>query len=207
MKKSAVIIISISLFSVCEVTSFDQFVSYFPSKGVPFSLDNYNTSDGKAIPSKLAFEYICKGDSSMLTFINTGQNQETQKIIYSESSPYEYKAYAKFKVDKYYFLIYDGYVDDGLHEFTKVINVGLFSNNGVFLDEMPFYVFDDSGKLNEHKGQITPSHEIIIEIRDYERNERGAFLNSYKEKSEVFEIDEQTGQFVKIKESLGTQTN
>ena len=205
MRKLAAIIVSLSLiafFSVCEVTSFAQFVSYFPSKEVPFSLDNYNTSDGKVIPSTLAFEYLCKGDSALLTFITTTRNQETKKIIYSESRSYEYKAYAKFKIDKYYILIYDGYVNDGFHDFTKVINVGLFSDEGLFLDEMPFYVFDDRGILNEYTGLFTPNHEIIIKSRDYKKNEKGVFLSSYEERSDVFKIDEQTGQFVKLKEII-----
>ena len=188
--------------AVTQITRFTKFLSYFPSVPIPVTFDNFSTKNGEVIPSELALEFICLGDSSLLTYENIGRNQETQKIVYKELKLYKYKGYAKFQVDNYFFLIYDGYVKDGEHEFTKVINIGLFSDKGVLLDEMPFYIFDDTGKLKELTGEINIDYEIIIKSRDYDKNEKGVFKLSYKEINDTYEINKGEGKFIKTNQSI-----
>ena len=84
-----------SLLNVQEL-SFGEFKSYFPNRDLPLIFDNYSDKNGEIIPSELALTFICKGDSSLLTFENIGINQETQEVVYKEVKPYNYNGYFYF---------------------------------------------------------------------------------------------------------------
>jgi hypothetical protein len=205
MKKIILLMISITLVGACSDAqngNFKDFSSYFQDGQLPFVIDNFNIPKGKIVPSYLALTYICKGDSSLLTFENIGINQDTREVVYKKQVPYQYKAYVKYQLGNYYIFIYDGYVKDGYHEFTSIINIGLYNQRGSLLDLMPFYIFDDTGKLKEQTGHIQNDFRILIKKKEYIKNEKGVFTHSYKEITETYEVEKNIGKFIKTGESV-----
>jgi hypothetical protein len=199
MKKLVLLIATILCLGSCsngQEKSFKSFISYFSIMPLPFTVDNFSEHKGELVPPDLAFLYLCKGDSSLLTFESVGINHDTQEVVYRKLKSYEYKAYARIQIENYYLLIYDGYVTDGYHEFTKVIDIGVFRADGELISEMPFYVFDDMGKLEEQSGTITEDFQILIKKKVYFKNEKGVFTRSYKEITETYEIEKRTGKFI-----------
>lgn len=201
MKKVILIFLAIVIFDVPAISqdiNFEKFISYFPDKELPYIINNFSNNSGNNIPDSFALKYLCGGDSSLLTFENVGINQETREVVYRHIEPYQYKAYVKYKNENYHLLIYDGYVQDGFHEFTTVINIGLFSDDGLLLDEMPFYIFDDTGKLEEQTAQIHTDYKIEVIQKKYIKNEKGKFTNSYNKIITTYAIDKKTGKFKEI---------
>jgi hypothetical protein len=205
MKRINLLMLWITFLGGCSVAqngNFNDFSAFFQKAQFPLVVDNYTIPEGQIVPSNLALNYICKGDSSMLTFENIGTNQDTHEIVYKELVPYQYKAYFKFKVEDLYLLIYDGYVKDGYHEFTSIINIGVYDRQGSLLDVMPFYIFDDTGNLKEQTGLITLDQKILIIKKEYLKNEKGIFTRVYKEITETYEVEKSSGKFLKADESV-----
>ena len=74
--------------------------------------------------------------------------------------------------------------------------------DGALINEMPFYIFDDTGKLKEQSGTITEDYQIHIKKIEYLKNEKGVFTHSYKRITLTYEIDGSTGDFLKINEDV-----
>lgn len=201
MKKIVLLIFAMAISILllhAQNDGFKEFVSYFPDKSLPYVKNNFSSDKSNNIPATFALRYLCNGDSSLLVFENVGINQETHEVVYRNIEPYQYKAYANFEVDYFYLLIYDDYLKDGYHEFTSVINVGLFSEEGTLLDEMPFYIFDDRGKLKEQTSQITLNYELQIIQKEYIKNEKGRFTSSYNEITTTYIVDKSCGKFKEV---------
>ncbi len=177
---------------------FGDFISYFPEKQLPYLKNNFTKDITKLIPANLALKYLCGNDSSFLTFNVVGRNQETLEVKYHKLKPFDYRGYAKIRSSNYILLVYDGYTDDGYHEFTTIIKLGLYSNKGQFLDEMLFYVFDDTGKLKEQTANITNDYKIQIFQKDYIKNEKGRYTSSYYRVTTTYDIDNISNKFKEI---------
>ncbi|ALO13805.1 hypothetical protein L21SP5_00123 [Salinivirga cyanobacteriivorans] len=183
----------------CQENSFQEFIRVFPKKELPYTKDNFSSDDYAIIPSELAYEYVCKEDSSKLYYERVGVNQETLEVVYRDTVPFKYRAFNKVLVDNYYLLVYDEYTEDGSHEFTTIVKIGLFKE-GKLCDEMQFYVFDDTGNLQEQSGVVTPNFNIKIKRKIYDKGKNGVFKLSYTLVTKIYKINTEKGEFVKLKE-------
>jgi hypothetical protein len=175
-----------------QETKFEKFTSYFPQKNLPYNFENKGC---EKIPPELSLPFLCNNDSTLLAWKNVGVDQETSEVVYKILEPYQYKGYAKIKVNDLYLLIYNEYNKDGLNEFTLICNIGIYSNDGVLFDELPFYIYDETGKYIPQVGSITDDYKIIIKKTKNIKNAKGIYTKSYEEITEIYEIDSDSNKF------------
>jgi len=201
MKKRLLLVtaISISLSAYCQKNDFEKFISYFSTKNCPYE---FKHADNKEIPENYALAYLCNNDSSLLTWKSIGMDQESSEVIYEKLELYQYKGYAKFELKNFYMLIYNEYNVDGLNEFTSICNIGIFSKEGDLIDELPFYIYDETGKYTNQTGSIIDDCKIQIEKKEFVKNNKGIYTRSYRNIILTYKINEDSGKFMKINEEV-----
>ena len=173
--------------------NFESFKQYFEPVIDSFSLpENFIWNE---ISTEMALRFICQDDSSKLYWEDVGVDYDTDKVIYREKKEYKYKAFSRLEMRNHTLLIIDEYDSTGRNEFTFSVNIYIYDNKGKQLSSKPFYIFDDTGKLNEISSTLYDKGKFITSKRIYQRDEKGRKLNQYDDIMEEFLFKDELGKF------------